>query len=182
MNEIIQKILDKVDKKNIQSVGKKLLKKCSFKSQKDMDLLAEFALWLYVYGYMDDVVEVCDIVKGVEFDGNYTLWGNFDTLHCLKARVLRERGDIREAKKMITFVNQYRSPHLYKNGVEYFMVTVDKNIESHLARNSKAGARGWRLLKLELAITYKEGGHYPVSDVELEKIIREMITILSQEK
>ena len=51
MNEIIQNIMDTVDKKGIQSNCKKILKKCSMKSAKDTGLITELAIWkLYIMG------------------------------------------------------------------------------------------------------------------------------------
>lgn len=47
---------------------------------------------------------------------------------------------------------------------------------------SKAEARGWRLLKLEKAIAYREAGQYPLTDDELERIIAELKDVLSHEK
>lgn len=145
MNEIIQNIMDTVDKKGIQSNCKKILKKCSMKSAKDTGLITELAM-------------------------------------CLKARILREQGDLNESKQIIEFVNQYRKPELYKNGVDWFLNTLDINIQSNLEENCKAGAKSWRLLKLELAIAYREAGKYPVSDDELEMIIKELKELLSKEK
>lgn len=46
MSEIIQNIMDTVDKKGIQSNCKKILKKCSMKSAKDTGLITELAIWL----------------------------------------------------------------------------------------------------------------------------------------
>ncbi|HCJ74986.1 hypothetical protein ACTQ1U_13880 [Thermoguttaceae bacterium LCP21S3_D4] len=65
--------------------------------------------------------------------------------------------------------------------MEYFLKTLDINIQSNLDCNSKAGARGWRLLKLELAIAYREAGKYPLPDEQLEEIIDELKGLLSKE-
>ena len=137
---------------------------------------------LYVYDYKREAVSVCDLFKNESFDGNYTLWDNIDHAWCLKARILREQGDLNESKQIIEFVNQYRKPELYKNGVDWFLNTLDINIQSNLGENCKAGAKSWRLLKLELAIAYREAGKYPVSDDELEMIIKELKELLSKEK
>lgn len=85
---------------------------------------------------------------------------------------------MKESWEIIKFVNQYRHPELYVNGIEWFTNTVDINIESNLKNNSKAGAKSWRLLKLEKAIAYREAGQYPLSNDKLEKIIEELKEIL----
>lgn len=69
MIETIQNILDTVDKKKVRSYCKKV-KKCSFKSVKNMK----------------------------NPTGNYTLWNEFDKLYCFKARILRERGELQETQ------------------------------------------------------------------------------------
>lgn len=135
MSEIIQNIMDTVDKKGIQSNCKKILKKCSMKSAKDTGLITELAIWLYVYDYKCEAVSVCDLFKNESFNGNYTLWDNIDHAWCLKARILREQGMLDESKKII-----------------------------------------------ELAIAYREAGKYPVSDDELERIIKELKDLLAKEK
>ena len=85
-----------------------------------------------------------------------TLWSNIDHAYCLKARIFREMGKVKESQEIITFVNKYRHPELYINGVEWFTKTIDVNIQSNLDANSKARARSWRLLKLEEAIAHRE--------------------------
>ena len=40
--------------------------------------------------------------------------------------------------------------------------TIDENIQNCLDYGSKAGARGWRLLKMEKASAYREAGQYPL--------------------
>ncbi len=181
MNELIQNIMTNIDKKGVQRDCKKLLKKCNMKSEKDTGFITELAIWLYIYGYEKEAISVCDLFINEKFNGNYTLWSNIDHAYCLKARILREQGNLHESQNIIKFVNQYRHPELYINGVEHFAKTLDLNIQSNLNSNSKAGARSWRLLKLELAIAYKEAGEYPVSDEQLEDIIEELKNLLSSE-
>lgn len=182
MQEIIQPIMDKVTKKAVQSNCKKILKKCSFKSSKDIGNITELVIWLYVYDYYDEAIKVCDMIEDIEFTGNYTLWDNIDHALCVKARILRERGKTAESAAIIKYINQYRAPHLYKNIKDWFLHTLDKNIENSIRDNCKSGAKGWRLIKLENAIAYREAGKFPVSDRKLEKIISDMKDILKEEK
>ncbi len=107
--------------------------------------------------------------------GKHTLWDNIDHACCLKARILREQGNLEESRQIIRRVNRHRHPELYGSGVEWFTKTMDDNIRNSLVNNnSKAEARGWRLLKLEKAIAYREAGQYPLTDDELERIIAEL--------
>lgn len=183
VNTIIQSIMDTVDKKNVQSNCKKLLKKCNFKSTVDMGYLEDLATWLYVYGYYEEVIKIYNIIKEIQFDGNHTLWSKIDTILCIKARISREHGDITESKKIIKFVNQYRAPELYENIVDWFLNTLDLNIKNSIEQfHSKALERDWRLSKLICAICYREAGQFPVSDDKLESIIKEQVDFLSKLK
>ena len=163
-----------INKKGIQKDCKKILKKCSMKSAKDTGFITELAVWLYIYGYTREAISVCDLFVNEKFDGNYTLWSNIDHAYCLKARILREMGKVKESQEIITFVNKYRHPELY--------ITIDVNILSNRDANSKARARSWRLLKLEEAIAHREAGKYPISSDILDKTIDELKEILSAEK
>ena len=78
-----------------------------------MGYLSGVVIWLYICEMYDEIFKIVELIKDVKFTGNYTLWDNFDTIYCFKARILRERGELEEAKEIINFVNQYRAPHLY---------------------------------------------------------------------
>lgn len=99
MQEVITAIQQKVDKKKVQSLCKKVLKKCSFNSQNDLWNLMDIAFWLYIFEYFDEAIQVCDLFNGMQFTGNYNLWSAAEGAFCLKARILRERGKTEERKK-----------------------------------------------------------------------------------
>jgi len=48
MEETIKRIEESIDRKKVQSLCKKILKKCSFKSTGDLGNVTELASWLYV--------------------------------------------------------------------------------------------------------------------------------------
>ena len=91
-------------------------------------------------------------------------------------------GSLEESQKIIRFINQYRHPELYQNDVDWFIHTLDLNIKNSLEIHSKASTNGWRLLKLEKVIAYKEAGSYPLKDEQLEVIIQNLKTILAKQK
>ena len=91
MQEIIENIMGTVNKKKIQSLCKKILKKYSFKSKNDLVNVSDLATWLYIYEYYDEAIAVCDLLLDLEFTGNYTIWWHADYTACLKARILREK-------------------------------------------------------------------------------------------
>ena len=119
------------------------MKKCSFTSANDLNNVLALANWLYVYGYYDEAIKVCNLVKNVSFSGNYTVWSIIDSLHCQKARILRSRGDIQKAKEIIDFINKYRSPDLYPNIVDWFLNTLDTNIRVGIDIKSKSSEYQW---------------------------------------
>ncbi|MBP1046762.1 hypothetical protein I6N96_10840 [Enterococcus sp. BWM-S5] len=182
MNDLINHIIDTIDKKGVQRNCKKILKKCSFKSSKDLGNITELAVWLYVYEFYDQAISVCDLVKDVPFTGDYTLWGNIDSALCIKARILRLRGRNKDSAEIIRLINEHRSPELYKNLVDWFEKDIDSAIKNNLENNWKADVRQGRLLKLEAAIQYREAGGFPISDKKFEDIIREMVDILAVER
>lgn len=183
MKETVQSIMDTVEKKKVQTYCKKVLKKCSFKSVNDMHNLADLADWLYVYGYYEEILKIAECIKEIQFSGNYALWDHVDSIYCMKARILRERGEVREAQEIIDFINQYRAPHLYKNVAGWFNGTLEENIQTAVETyHSKAEEYAWRIVKLNCALIYREAGQFPMTDDDLEQIIREQIEILSKAK
>ena len=178
MEELINDILEEVDKKKVRSLCKKILKKCSFRSKNDLSNVIILATWLYIYGYADYALKVCDLLSGMTFSGNYDLWHNADYAVCLKARILRERGEEEGREELLQRVNEHRSPELYPNGVEYYRNTININIESDDAYHPGKVTDFWRINKLIKAIEYREAGGHPIPDEEFERDIEELVGVL----
>ena len=182
MTELIENIRDKIDKKKVTSLCNKILKKCSFKSGKDLQNISALATWLYIYGYYDEMLKVCDLLKDMEFSGDYDIWFNPDMAMCLKSRVLRERGETEASQVLIDKINEHRHPELYENLVESYVVDMDINIAEELKNRPRSLADGWRFCKLQSAIRYREAGKFPVSDEKFDNDIEELTAILRQVK
>lgn len=179
MEETIKRIEASIDRKKVQSLCKKILKKCSFRSTADLSNITELASWLYVYGYNDEAIAVCDLLKDLEFTGNYSLWDKADYTMCLKARILREQGQPAEREKLIYKVNEHRHPELYSNSVNWYRDTLNRNINSDSGINTKTG---WLLTKFMYAVRYREAGGHPIPDEEFDKDISELIEVLKEVK
>ena len=130
MEEVIKGIQQKVDKKKVQSLCNKVLKKCSFNSQNDLCNLLDIAYWCYIFEYYDEAIQVCDLFNDMQFTGNYNLWSSADGALCLKSRILRERGEIEESKKLVERINEHRHPELYVNNIKWYRETLNINIKS----------------------------------------------------
>ncbi len=182
MQEIIENIMNTIDKKKVQSLCKKILKKCSFKSKNDLNNVSDLATWLYIYGYRDDAIKVCDILQVIEFSGNYDIWWHVDYCMCLKARIFRENGVIDGREGLLERINEHRHPELYINLVKWYRETLNKNIKSEDEYHPKRINDGWRMCKLQHAIKYREAGNHPISDEEFEADINEIVDLLKQVK
>lgn len=180
MQEVITAIQQKVDKKKVQSLCKKVLKKCSFNSQNDLWNLMDIAFWLYIFEYFDEAIQVCDLFNDMQFTGNYNLWSAAEGAFCLKARILRERGKTEERKKLVERINEHRHPELYINGVKWYRETVNINIQADDEYHPKGIHPGWRFVKLKAAITNREAGNYPIPDEEFESDIAELLIYLKK--
>ena len=168
MEETMKRIEASIDRKKVQSLCKKILKKCSFRSTADLSNITELASWLYVYGYNDEAIAVCDLLKDLEFTGNYSLWDKADYTMCLKARILREQGQLPQREELIDKINEHRHPELYGNSVNWYRDTLNKNINSDSGINTKTG---WMLTKFMYAVRYREAGGHPIPDEEFDKDI-----------
>lgn len=168
MEETIKRIEASIDSKKVQSLCRKILKKCSFKSNSDLSNITELASWLYIYGYPVEAIAVCDLLKDMEFTGNYSLWDKADYAMCLKARILREQGQPAEREELIYKVNEHRHPELYSNSVNWYRDTLNRNINSDSGINTKTG---WLLTKFMYAVRYREAGGHPIPDEEFDKDI-----------
>ena len=168
MEETMKRIEASIDRKKVQSLCKKILKKCSFRSTADLSNITELASWLYVYGYNDEAIAVCDLLKDLEFTGNYSLRDKADYTMCLKARILREQGQLPQREELIDKINEHRHPELYGNSVNWYRDTLNKNINSDSGINTKTG---WMLTKFMYAVRYREAGGHPIPDEEFDKDI-----------
>ena len=182
VKNLIEEIRDTVDKKKVKSLCNKILKKCNFKSEKDLQNISALATWLYVYEYYDEMLEVCDLLRDMEFSGDYNIWFNPDMVMCLKSRVLRKRGLIQESQVIIDKINEHRHPGLYENLVDSYEVDMDINIAEELKNRPKSLADGWHFCKLQSAIRYREAGSFPIPDETFDNDIRELVAILKQVK
>ena len=95
---------------------------------------------------------------------------------------MREKNIIDSRKELLERVNEHRHPKLYINSVDWYRITVNKNIQSDDDFSPNRINDGWRMGKLEHAIMYREAGGHPIPDEEFETDIREIVDLLKQVK
>lgn len=182
MQEVIERIMNSVEKKKVQSCCKMILKKCSFKSKNDLANVTNLATWLYIYGYYEEAIAVCDLLSEIVFTGNYDIWCQVEYALCLKARILREQGILTGREQLLEKTNEHRDPTLYKNGVEWYRTTLNENIRGEVEDSPRTLGYGWRIIKIKNAIRYREAGGHPIPDEEFDNDIKEIVDILKQLK
>ncbi|WP_343617418.1 DUF6707 family protein [Flavobacterium sp.] len=198
MIDLLEEIKNKYSKKNIQSLCTKLQKKCSFKSENDIDNLKNLAFWMYILGDTDNTLKLIDLTKDVDFDGKYNIWDYIHTMWALKSRILREKGDVDEAKKVSSAITLndltpnkfFDTPEKIKSYRENFIkrttyegIGYHEEIENELSNGDIKGANVWRLGSIMKYIRYKEEGIYPdliEKDDLIEKEINEFIDIVKR--
>ena len=117
----LKKVLEQYGKRttpiicnNVIKPCKRLIQKCSFKSNFDASRLCSLAYWLYIYGHKQLALEICELTHGVDFALEY--WSsNIATLYGLEMRIARELlGENRKSNIPSKFLDYYLSKTVIK--------------------------------------------------------------------
>ena len=171
--EIFEKISNKYENKLIKSDCKALMKKCSFKSSRDMNILTELIDLMYLYRDYEMAIELYYIIENVEFTGNYTIYDEILYAKWTIVRIYRETNQMEKYQQLINSVMQYANKELYencKNGLELY----DEHIRNAKEQNAKKSMIGWMLVKYKVMIKCYENPEFPINKAELNKEIAEM--------
>lgn len=195
MTETIQNIMDTVDKKKVQSLCKKVLKKCSFNSGADIQNLCHLAYWLFVYGYVDEALSVCEITHDVEFPGK-GIWAVWDFIMCmwgLEVHIYKNQNDIEKANAIVQKMDNLWMfpPTLPPQNQEHETTRRNRFTVSFCFRekeisnaSSETRANGWRFVALFMLIGYGSTGLFPhlVEEKDtVDKLVEEYIEKLQCE-
>ncbi|WDF64196.1 DUF6707 family protein [Flavobacterium sp. KACC 22763] len=176
MKELFENIRLKHQNKIVTSLCKKLQEKCSFNSEKDIRNLNDLAFWIYIIGDLENAIKIIDETTNVSFNGKYNVWDYIHNLWMLKVRILRERGNLSEANKIIekiiehdlipneVFDTKEKKERLREkiiNRTIYSEINCKEEIESSLIDNDIKEANNWRFIAIIKMIRYKEEGVYP---------------------
>lgn len=176
----IEEIRESTDIKEVKSCCNRVLKKLSFKSVNDLKNLSELAMLLYIYDRFDDALSIAEIVKDVNFTGNYTVWSEIEVIRAVAIRILRENSKNSEAYKILITLMPYFKPELYHNQKEMLTTIYDRNIIHAKENISKSIAISWMFVKFGLMIVYYETPEFPVDKKQFNEEIVELKNELKQ--
>lgn len=196
MKELFNNIKAKHQNKMVISLCDKLLKKCSFNSEKDVRNLTNLAFWVYIIGDLENSVRIVDQTTNIIYNGKYNVWDYIHTLWMLKVRIFREEGNLSEAEKIIEKIIEHdlipsgvfdtkekkaRMREKIINRTTYNEINCKEEIENSLADHDIKEANNWRFIAITKIIRYKEEGVYPdliQKDQLIESDIYDYINIL----
>jgi hypothetical protein len=197
---IFEQIQQKCLSKNVVSLCKKLLKRCSLKSPNDCQHLCELAYWLYVHDNKSLALDCIELTMDLEFNSDYRIWDSIHTMWGLKIRLLREQGKHNEAQKLIDTIDSHNhipsgvfdTPEKQATFIEKLRSRVDYNSISYLEKIAKCQQEAdtryetrWKRAALQKMISYIEKAFYPQLNErkqEIESKIAEYIANLSKVK
>ncbi len=161
--------------KFLQRLKKKAAKSFSFTSMKGLFDSHDLAWFLYIYGRVDECLEVCTLMAQVQFTGNFNYWSPVETTLALAARIYRERG---EDNKADTAMDLVRAAGFVPSRLSGELLS-DREIQECVKDGDKTGERDFRMGQLsELCFIQSLGGsaQYPVE--KIEALIQEQWTAL----
>jgi hypothetical protein len=192
MDNIFEEIIGKCNHKKVVSLCKKLEKKLSFKSGKDVEKLCHLIYWLYILENNEMAKKCIDLIHGIEFTQNYNIWTFIHSIQGLEIRILRQEGNnkladeiIREMDKQLKMPTKIETPEKAKireyerrERIDLDFVSNVKEIENCLNDNDIKLANEYRFVALMNLIEYSETGFFPKLNQdkkEIENIIKNYI-------
>jgi hypothetical protein len=194
---IFEKFKEKSQKKKVQSLCNKLIKKCSFGSGADCENLCHLSYWLYIYGEEELAMECVALTHDVSFKHDYAVWTFIHAMRGLEIRILRSRGEGARADLIAKQIDtQLLTPtklipteegRAKKEGKRRLRFTYEnairkEEIENHVNEGNKIRANAWRLVALLGMIGDTETGLYPLLNearADIEEKIQEYISELA---
>lgn len=175
INEIISKCSVGVILKNCKHINEKF----SLTSAKDIGYVTELVTLLYICSMQEDAIKVCNLLNEVKFNGNYTLWDNVVNARLIQSRILRNLGQVGEARVLIEEIMVHELQKLWHNQLTCLDL-YDKNIKEAKERNSKKDIFSWQLIKYEMMIRFAELPDFPLNKVKLNAEICELTIVLRE--
>ena len=187
--ELFESIKNNHEEKIISSLCNKLIKKCSFNSGSDIQNLCHLAYWLFVFGYDEDVLLLCEITHDVAFPGKggFNVWDFVLYIWGLEVHILKQKNCFDKANERIKKMDEIwlmppqKSEHerARRNGVTISHCSREKEIAT------TTSADKWRFIALFKLIGYGSTGLFPNLNNQqsvVDELVKEYIQILKQGK
>lgn len=187
MDNLFEYIKDKYGQKKIQSLCKKLIKKCSFNSGADARNLTDLAYWLFVYGYYDDVHLIYEYTKQAKFPGKgiFNVWSPLHEIWGLEIYLSPNEPEhnaeiIAEVERHIKSAPMYNelAEKVRRERIDFDFVSAEKYFKPE---DKSALAMDYRIIGLEGLIGIASIGIYPKLLADKQKIdskIEEYLEVL----
>lgn len=181
--ELFESIQNNHKEKKIISLSKKLTKKCSFDSGSDIDNLCRLAYWLFVYGYENEAISVCQITHNVVFPGKgkWDVWDFIMYMWGLEVHIFKCRNDNEKANDIISKMdNLWMSPPIIRQREpaqelerrNRFTLSYCSNEDKIERESSEVYANEWRLIALFQLVGYTSTGLFPGLNSEKDSVDR----------
>ena len=190
--ELFESIKIKHSEKVISSLCNKLIKKCSFNSGADIQNLCHLAYWLYIYGYKEDVLSLCEITHDIEFPGKggFNVWDFILYIWGLEVHILKRNNCFDKAHERIKKMDdiwllppqKYEHEMTRRNRVTISECSRENEISN---ANSAALADKWRFIALFKLIGYGATGLFPNLNNQqsaVDELAEKYIQMLKEEK
>ena len=188
MNEQLTNVvlsLSSLSNKRIESLSKKVLKKMSFSSSKDLSNLEELCCWLYIYGYVIELKKFYSIIFSLSFCGNYDIWTPIECMLSLIYYITsKDKNTQNEAKIALEKIMQAETDkaNIIKRCDGFLLKEFEDKVREYTILGKKTDLRNWLRYEMqELLLIYALGGSekYPYEKIgsrveEIKKILKEM--------
>jgi hypothetical protein len=192
MENIFGNIMSNCNHKKVKILCKRLIKKLSFKSGKDMENLCHLTYWLYILGNIEMAKECINLTHDIEFTLNYDIWTFIHLIWGLEIRILRQEGNNKLADKIAGKMDkQLKMPpkiltpeeaEIHENRrrerIDINFVSYEMEITECLKENDIKMADEYRFIGIMGLIGEMETGFFPKLNnnrERIEEIIKEYV-------
>lgn len=184
MNEELANIItnfSSLGNKRIDGLSKKVLKKMSFKSSKDLDNMKDLCYWLYIYGYTEQLAQLYPTIFALSFSGNWNIWTPVELIYALiyysSQNGNTENHAVISLEKIMQAENDEINIKRRCNGS--LLETRENNVRESIQSGNKTDIRESLYAEMrELVLVYSLGGSekYPLEKIKIR--VEEIIGIL----
>ena len=175
MNEELTNIvmsLSSLGNKRIESLSKKILKKMSFKSSKDLENMRDLCFWLYIYGYTEQLARLCPTMFALSFTGNWDILSPIESILSLAYYIFsKDIATQTDAKLALEKVLQAEddNANIIRRCNGCLLSEYEEKVQLYSQSNKKSSLRNWLCYEMEeLVLIYTLGGSekYPLEKIE----------------